>query len=146
MRRLPREAPGLAGRLLTALLVSILLVGVEARLGDGDVLRGLELQTLDWRFRLRGPIAPSDSITLVLVDDATVAGVGAWPLPREVVADAVGRLAAAGADVIVVNLLLAEAQASLSPTTRSLLVDALGSLPPDAAPLRERIEASLDAG
>ena len=69
-----RELPGLRGRLLVALLASACRARVDARFGDGDVLAPLELQTLDWRFRLRGPMPPGGEVALVLADDATVAG------------------------------------------------------------------------
>ena len=76
----------------------------------------------------------------MLADDATVAALGAWPPPRELIAAAIGRLAAAGASVIVVNLLLAEPQAAIMPATRQLLDATAAALPPDAAPLRARVE------
>ena len=90
-------------------------------------------------------MVPGPEIALVLADDATVAAVGSWPLPREVIATAIDRLVAAGAKLIVVNLLLAESQASLPPATRALLEAAAIALPPEAAALRRRIEATLGA-
>ncbi len=134
-----REAPGLRSRIAVGLLVGLLLLVGDARLGDGDVLRALELQTLDWRFRWRGPLPPGGATVLVLLDDATVARIGAWPLPRELMATAVARIAAAGARVIVLNLLLAETQADLPPTVRTLLGQAQAALPDSAAHLRRAI-------
>jgi adenylate cyclase len=144
--RPPHEGPSLARRLLVALLATALVVAVETRLGDHDVLRSLELETLDWRFRLRGPLRPGEDVALVMVDDAAVARAGAWPPPRGLIAAAVDRLAEAGARVIVLNLLFAEARASLPAEARELLEAAAGSLPPEAAPLRRRIEAALHGG
>ncbi|HEX6011262.1 MAG TPA: adenylate/guanylate cyclase domain-containing protein [Geminicoccaceae bacterium] len=146
MRDRPREAPSLAQRLVVALLATFVVVVVETRLGDSDALRSLELETLDWRFRLRGPLRPGDDVALVMVDDAAVARAGAWPPSRELIAAAVDRLAEAGARVIVLNLLFAEARAPLPAEARELLEAAAGSLPPAATPLRRRIEAALHGG
>jgi adenylate cyclase len=92
--------------------VTVLLLLVDTWFGEGKVLGPLELQTLDWRFRLRGPERPGDEVVLVLADDATVAALGAWPVPRPVLAEAVRRLTADGARLIVLNLLLAESQSA----------------------------------
>lgn len=110
MRSLPpRDGPNLRARLLTALLVTLAVLAVDSRFGAEDALAPLELQTLDWRFRLRGPETPSGDVVLVLADDRTVAESGTWPPSRRMIADAVDRLAQAGARVVLVNLLLAEA-------------------------------------
>ncbi|MGD9508919.1 MAG: CHASE2 domain-containing protein [Geminicoccaceae bacterium] len=85
------------------------VLALDWRFGAEEALAPLELQTLDWRFRLRGPEAPSGEVVLVLADDPTLAELGTWPPSRAVIASAVDRLARAGARVILVNLLLAEA-------------------------------------
>lgn len=128
-----------------ALLAGFLLLLVDTRFGDGDVLRSLELQTLDWRFRFRGPLAPGRDTALVLVDDSTVGSIGTWPLPRDVIAGAIDRIAAAGAHVIVLNLLLAETQLALPSAARELLERARAALPSEAGPLRRQIEEVLGA-
>ena len=103
-----RDGPSLRVRLLTALLATLVVLAVDARFGDDGALVPIELQTLDWRFRLRGPEPASGEVALVLADDRTVTELGTWPPPRDAVAAAVDRLAGAGARVILVNLLLAE--------------------------------------
>lgn len=128
-----------------ALLAGFLLLLIDTRFGDGDVLRSLELQTLDWRFRIRGPLAPGRDMALVLVDDSTVASIGAWPLPRDVIGSAVDRIAAAGAHVIVLNLLLPETQLALPSAARELLERAREALPSEAEQLRRQIEDILGA-
>ena len=144
-RHRPRDAPGLAGRLLVALGVAVLLLALDARFGGSGVLGPLELQTLDWRFRLRGPEQPGGEVVLVLADDATVAELGAWPPPRAVLAEAVRRLADAGAGVIAVNLLLAESQTTMPAATRRLLEDVSRALPPTASNLRQELTRALGA-
>ena len=88
--------------------MAVLVLLVEFGFGDRSVLGPLELQTLDWRFRLRGTEQPGGRVVLVLADDPTVASLGHWPPARGVYGAAIERLAAAGPAVILVNLLLAE--------------------------------------
>jgi len=69
-------------------------------------LRALDLRLHDWRYRLRGPIAASDRIALVEIDDHTLRVFrNVWPLPRENYAIAIDALANAGAEAIGVDLL-----------------------------------------
>jgi adenylate cyclase len=128
---------------LVALAVAALVILVEVRLGETDLLRSLELQTLDWRFRLRGPLSPGGETVVVAIDDATVARLGAWPVPRRAIAAAVERLAAANAKVIALDLLFAEAQEPLPAALRPLLSTVLAALPPDAPELRRELGALL---
>jgi adenylate cyclase len=89
--------------------LALSLAYVAAR--DTPLPRALETATLDWRFRLRGPLAPGGETALVMIDDATLAALGRWPVPRKALATAVDRLAADRASVIALDLLLAEAEA-----------------------------------
>ena len=113
------DGPSLIARLLGALLVTLVVLLADLIFGNGSVLGPLELQTLDWRFRLRGPAAPSGEVVLVLADERTASAIGSWPPSRRVLARAVDRVAAAGADVIILNLLLAEPAGS-GPTADDL--------------------------
>ena len=74
-------------------------------------MQQLEAQLLDLRFRLRPLGPPSDDIVLVLIDDQSIREVGRWPWSRAVIADALARLAAAGARTIGIDLLFAEPEA-----------------------------------
>jgi adenylate cyclase len=91
-----------------AVAVPVSLAYVAAR--DTPLPRALETATLDWRFRLRGPVAPGGETALLMIDDATLAALGRWPVPRKALATAVDRLAADRASVIAFDLLLAEAE------------------------------------
>lgn len=46
---------------------------------DIEPLRVLETASLDLRFRLRGAEAPGDEVVVVLVDDRSLAALGAGP-------------------------------------------------------------------
>ena len=139
-------APGrlLAGaaRLLVALAVASLGILTELRLSEGPVLGRLELQTLDWRFRLRGAATPADEVALVVIDDRTVAELGRWPAPRGVIAEAVDRIRAAGAAVVAVDLLLSEPARNLPEAVSTALEKALEALPAGSG-VRAELEEAL---
>ncbi|MFO1038485.1 MAG: adenylate/guanylate cyclase domain-containing protein [Geminicoccaceae bacterium] len=121
-----------------------LAVGLLALAGMAlPPVRSLELMSLDWRFRVRGPVAPSGKVVLVVVDDRTIAKVGRWPLPREVLATAVDRLAAGGPKLVALTLLLSEAAPGLESDLRAALTEARDRADPDVA---RRIDAVLAAG
>lgn len=74
---------------------------------------GLEAQTLDARFGVRGPVhLPSDVVVVGIDDktfDAAPAGLGhAWPLPRRFDAGVIDRLRADGARVIAFDVQFTE--------------------------------------
>ncbi len=115
--------PGLAwGRgVREAGLAFIVATGVLVFLTawDPTLIRGLETASLDLRFRLRGTKPPEPETVLVLVDDASLAKLGRWPLSRRLLAKAVERLDRAGARVIVFDLLFTERESAVSNDLRS---------------------------
>ncbi|PSN09128.1 histidine kinase, partial [filamentous cyanobacterium CCP5] len=68
------------------------------------------LETLSYRglFQLRGPVAWDDRIVLIAIDDATLAELGQFPLPRDVYAQLVEQLAASEPAAIALNFIFAE--------------------------------------
>src|SRR5215471_2225245 len=52
-------------------------------LAASHVTEAFDLKLLDWRFRLRGERPANPAIAIVGIDDATIRGYGAWPLPRD---------------------------------------------------------------
>ena len=96
------------GALLIGGLTALLLVGLYGWGRDLAPFGTLEGETLDWRFALRGPVSPSGEVVLVGIDESSIRALGAWPLRRQVLAQAVERLSAAGARVIAFDLQLQE--------------------------------------
>lgn len=94
-----------AESLVIAALVLCLLV-LYPTVRDRGLLQVIEGHTLDWRFQLRGPQAPTPEIVIVAVDERTLAETGRWPFSREWLARTVDQLDAAGARTIVFDLLL----------------------------------------
>ena len=94
-------------------------------------MQQLEAQLLDLRFRLRPLAPPSDDIVLVVIDDQSIREIGRWPWSRAVIAEALERLAAAGARTIGIDLLFAEPEVGEVPAAwlerlREVLGDAEG--------------------
>jgi len=79
---------------------------------DVGWLRRLELMGLDLQIRLRGPRAPGPETVIVMIDDATIAELGRWPLPRAKLADTIASLHRAGAKAIGVDILFADREIS----------------------------------
>jgi adenylate cyclase len=133
--------------LVPVLAVALAVMGLYA-LGSGlGLIRLLEWQSLTWRFQLRGPIEPGPEVTVVEIDNASVAALGQWPPSREHLARAVRAVAADGARVIAFDLLLTERQPVVSAEVASVLWAARGALPEDEAGwLVERIDDLLRAG
>jgi adenylate cyclase len=99
----------LPGRwLLLALAVPLVLALLRLTDAEPAPFQDFEAQTLTLRYHLRGPLEPSGSVTLVMIDDRTLAEYGRWPLSRRLIADAVRRMTADGAAVVAVDLLFAE--------------------------------------
>ncbi|HYD99523.1 MAG TPA: adenylate/guanylate cyclase domain-containing protein [Alphaproteobacteria bacterium] len=97
--------------LLLALGLSLLLVAAGRVAEDRPLWRSLETQSLDLRLRIRGAREPSGAVAVVLADDRSVAMLGRWPPSRRRLAETVDALAAAGARLIVLDLLFVEPDA-----------------------------------
>jgi adenylate cyclase len=64
------------------------------------VLDATELHWLDLRFRARGPIAPTSSVVLAVIDEKSLDAEGRWPWPRSRIAALVDALSRDGARTI----------------------------------------------
>ena len=140
MRRLARLST-----FRVALLASLALALASPFAGQLGFVQQLEGQLLDLRFRLRAPRPASNAIVLVRIDDRSLREIGRWPWSRSVLADLIGRLQAAGARTIALDLLLVEPEpeafpaASLKDLRQALRAD----LPDDAARDTERLDRAL---
>ena len=95
---------------------------------DPTLIRSLETASLDLRFRLRGAKPAEPETVVVLVDDASLAKLGRWPLSRRLFAKAIEELGRAGARVIVFDLLFAEPAEAISGELRSTVRQAVSGL------------------
>ncbi len=71
-------------------------------------LQNLENRSIDYRFMLRGQIAPSDKIVIVTADEESFKVLGRWPWPRSTHAKLIDILNNAGAKAIVFDILFSE--------------------------------------
>ena len=106
--------------LLAVAALAAVTAGAMQQLGVG---RDLELETVDARFRIRGPITPPADVVLVQVDETTLSELQQrWPFPRAQQAQLIDRLAAAKPRAIAIDLQYTE------PTTDdddNALIDAI---------------------
>lgn len=130
--------------LRSLLLIVPLLALCLLYLADPLVLRTLRHAAFDQFQRWQPRPAPADSpIRLVDIDEASLARLGQWPWPRTRLAELVQRLEAAGASVVVFDVLFAEpdrtspAELARHPDLPPRLSAALAGLP-DHDPLFAR--------
>ena len=100
--------------IVLALTFALAVAYLAAR--DAGPFQVIEGQSLDWRFRLRGPLAAGTEIAIVAIDDRTLAELGRWPFSRSWLAAAVDAIAADGARSIVFDLLLVGSEAHGNPS------------------------------
>ncbi|MDZ7343670.1 MAG: serine/threonine-protein kinase [candidate division KSB1 bacterium] len=89
-------------------IVALLLVAlVHLRLLPfSETAERIERANLDLFFRLRGPISPEARIHVIALDDQSLQKFGAWPWPRQRLAELLERVLAAGPQLVVCDLLL----------------------------------------
>lgn len=100
-------------------IISLSVAAGYLYLRDAPAFLAFETQTLGWRFQLRGPLEPPQSVAIVALDDRTLARFNTWPLPRRLLADAVARVDAAGATAIGLDMLLPELEGTSDGLTAS---------------------------
>jgi adenylate cyclase len=94
---------------LAFLAVGALAAAIGVAAYAVGLLHGLELESVDARYSVRGARAPSDRVVVVEVDDVTFDQLGLqWPFPRSVHARAIDRLREAGARAIAYDVQFTE--------------------------------------
>ena len=92
-----------------------------------DLMRALELQSVDARFSVRGTQERPDDIVVVGVDDVTFSDLNQqWPFPRRLHARVIDRLREAGAKAIAVDIQFTEPS---NPRDDNALIEAVGRSP-----------------
>jgi len=124
---------GAAGWVKRGLVWLALLAVIALRFADPEPLPTFRNAFFDFAQGLLPPEAGEQSppITIVEIDEASLATLGQWPWPRDLMADLVGKIAEQGPRVIGINILFPEAD-RLSPES------VLKRFPLDA-PLRESL-------
>ena len=86
---------------VTTLMAVLYLIGPR-------FLDDLENKSLDFRFLTRGEAQPTGTIGIVAIDEDSIAEFGRWPWSRDRMADLIDGISAAGAKVIVVDIIYSE--------------------------------------
>ncbi len=97
--------PYRVGRLL---IPAVAIVFSSFVLYDVSLLRVLEQNTLDLRFKLRKALPADDNIVIVALDEATFRKLGIWPFPRATLASLIDRIASGKPRVIALDMLFSE--------------------------------------
>ena len=125
------------------MLITFAVLAVYATAGRLSPFETIEAQSLNLRFLARGPVAPGSDVALVMIDDASVARLGQWPFSRDRMAEAVRLLQAAGARVVVFDLLFSEPQTQLADDVAGALRRIRDGLPDNAAPAAAELDRLL---
>ncbi|MBI5107050.1 MAG: adenylate/guanylate cyclase domain-containing protein [Solirubrobacterales bacterium] len=106
-RHLPQRGRGL--RTVALLAVAVSAAGLCVLADRANLLRPVELASVDERFRLRGAHAPDEPVAVVAIDEDSLRRLHQrWPLPRGRHADAIDALRRAGAQAIVYDVQFTE--------------------------------------
>lgn len=87
------------------LLLSLLILGASGT----SLLQGLERFVYDWGVR-GAEATPSERVTVIAIDDDSIANLGRWPWPRDRHAELIDRLTEGGADAIGYTAFFSEPQ------------------------------------
>jgi adenylate cyclase len=106
-----------------------------------DLLASLDTRITDAMFRVRGPEATTGLVVVVDLDEKSLKRMGQWPWPRDVVAQLVRNIQAAGATVIGFDIVFAEEDRTspkryldeIAPFLREVSFEGFGSLRDDPA-------------
>lgn len=94
---------------MALLIVALVAAGLAIIAYGTNLMRSLELNSIDARFSLRGTQEQPSDIVFVKVDDRTFSQLGVqWPFPRSLHARVIDRLRAAGAKTIAVDIQFTE--------------------------------------
>jgi CHASE2 domain-containing sensor protein len=120
------------GRRADALIVLAVVVGVLALHATTDLFSGLERRFYDFASTQTERL-PSERIAIIAIDDQSIANIGRWPWPREVHAQLIDQLKAAGAKTVAHTALFFEPQTDRGlDSLRDLRNQVLNDSPDDA--------------
>ena len=93
-------------------------------------LEQFEMKSLDFRFQARGSIPADPRVAIIAVDDNSLAEVGRWPWPRDVIAQVVDKAVGKyGAKALGFDIVFSEAQVNKVDEAVRVLRDAVADDP-----------------
>ncbi len=96
---------------LTGVAIGLAVTALGAVALSAGWMDGLGLYTLDLHFRFSGERPTDDRILLVDIDDASLGAISDWPWPRRRYAQIIRAISQAGAQSIVLDMVLADPSA-----------------------------------
>lgn len=82
-KKLKAKLPIISLSMVVVLTCAGLLFRHYRRADGDDIISTMENRLLDMRFRLRGPVKPSDKIGILGIDEKTLQKFGRWPISRK---------------------------------------------------------------
>jgi adenylate cyclase len=92
----------------TTLTIGTVVVSILMYMYGVPVLDVMELNLLDLRFQLRGPIKPLPTVVVAAIDERSIAAEGRWPWRRSTIAKLVDRLSKDGAHAVCFDVQFSE--------------------------------------
>ena len=95
---------------ITPLKITIFLImtALVLFLFDFQVLRMVELKSLDFRIVSRGHLTPGNETVIAVIDEKSVSELGRWPWPRTTIAKMINALKAGGAKAVGFDIIFSE--------------------------------------
>jgi CHASE2 domain-containing sensor protein/tRNA A-37 threonylcarbamoyl transferase component Bud32 len=91
-------------RKVLVIAIALILVFSFGQVVTFGPLEHTHLKIRDIFYRIRGPVPPNPEVTIIAIDDQSIAQYGRWPWPRVYIAALVHRLAKAGARTIGIDI------------------------------------------
>ncbi len=91
-----------------ALAVALLMLILDIRVWDHELVQTLRFQAFDFYQQMQPREAGSFPITIIDIDDRSLAEIGQWPWPRSTLADLVTKTTQAGAVAIAFDIIFSE--------------------------------------
>ena len=135
--------------LFVALIAAAIAIVLWSKRAEEGMLDHLDRLTVDAQMQWRGPLAPQAPISLLLIDDTSLLGLGG--VDRRRIAEAIDKLTQADVKLVALDLLLVEQS---SPAADQALAQAMArsgrvfipfALPPEAGPAAVPQRALLDS-
>lgn len=107
-------SPVVAGLILTLIFVKVTFDFYGSRsnidqLGTlSSVLQAAHKKSIDYRLQVRGPKPVSQNLAMLAMDEETLRTLGQWPLPRDLISEAVQRAIQHGAKVVAMDIVWSE--------------------------------------
>ena len=135
-----------ADRRMYLIAAAVVVLAFALYLAAPGFLKTVENKLYDLHFTLRGVRPPGDHVTIVAIDDPSLAALGRWPWPRSILAQMVERLTDGGARVVAIDILLSEPEVTnerrvMDRLTEGFQAAGLPASSPAAEVLRKEVAA-----